>query len=199
MKRAIIAFAVVLLFGISAYAETDTKAAQKDQPGQGQQMMCPKMQQMQGQGWRRAPDEVPMMQQHGQGMEQGGQMSMMCPKMGQMMGHGMMAREMMQMMTDMLKMQQKMIRGLSPVEKKEMTAEIDKMMEKMEKMMSDTRGMMMHGMGGGMMGGMMGGGMAPQPEPEKGAIGSGKGTCAKTRTPASLIVHNINCSIWGFL
>jgi hypothetical protein len=167
MKRTIFVFAVVLLFGISsAYAETDTKAAQ---PGQGHQMMCPKMQQMQGQGMMQGAHQMPMMQQHGQGMEQGGQMSMMCPKMGQMMGHGMMAREMMQMMTDMLKMQQKMIRGLSPVEKKEMTAEIDKMMEKMGKMMSDTRGMMMHGMGGGMMGGMMGGGMAPQPESKKGA------------------------------
>jgi hypothetical protein len=158
MKRAIIVFAVVLLFGISAYAETDTKAAQKDQPAQGQQMMCPKMQQMQGQGM----------------MQGGHQMPMMCPKMGQGMGHGMMAREMMQMMTDMLKMQQKMIRGLSPVEKKEMTAEIDKMMEKLDKMMSDTRGMMMHGMGGGMGGGMMGGGMAPQPEMEKEAMDPAK-------------------------
>jgi hypothetical protein len=78
----------------------------------------------------------------------------------------------------MLKMQQKMIRGLSPVEKKEMTAEIDKMMEKMEKMTSDTRGMMMQGMGGmpgGMMGGgMMGGSMAPQPELEKGAMDPAK-------------------------
>jgi len=175
MKRTIIVFAVVLLFGISAYAETDTKAAQ---PEQGKQMMCPKMQQMQGQGMMQGAHQMPMMQQHGQGMEQGGQMSMMCPKMGQMMGHGMMAREMMQMMTDMLKMQQKMIRGLSPVEKKEMTAEIDKMMEKMEKMTSDTRGMMMQGMGGmpgGMMGGgMMGGSMAPQPELEKGAMDPAK-------------------------
>ena len=176
MKRAMIVCAVVLLFGISAYAETDTKA----EPGQGQQMMCPKMQEMQGQGMMKGAHQMPMMQ-HGQGMEQGGQqMQMMCPKMGQMMGHGMMAREMMQMMTDMLKMQQKMIRGLSPVEKKEMTAEIDKMMEKMEKMMSDTRGMMMHGMGGGMMGGMTGGSMAPQPELEKGAMDPAKEPAPKT-------------------
>jgi hypothetical protein len=170
MKRTMIALAVLFLFGISAYAETDTKASEQDHTGQGHQMMmCPKMQQMHGQGMAQGGMKCPMMQQHGQGMMQGG---MMCPKMGQMMGHGMMARDMMQMMTDMLKMQQKMLRGLSAVEKKEMTAEIDKMMDKMEKMMSDSRGMMMRGMGdmqGGMMGhGMMGGGMAPQVEPEKG-------------------------------
>ena len=119
MKKVIIALTVLLLFGISAYAETDAPAAEKGQMSQGQQMqmMCPKMQQMQGAGGEHQM-KCPMMQQHGQGMAQGGQMSMMCPRMGQMMGHGMMAREMMQMMTDMLKMQQKMIRGLSPVEKK---------------------------------------------------------------------------------
>jgi len=63
-----------------------------------------------------------------------------------MMGHGMMARDMMQMMTDVIKAQQKIIRGLSPVEKQEMMKEMDKMLEKIEKMMSDMRGMMMHGM-----------------------------------------------------
>jgi len=50
--------------------------------------------------------------------------------MGQMMGTGMMARDMMQMMTDMIKMQQKIIRGLSPVEKKEMMKDTDKMLRK---------------------------------------------------------------------
>jgi hypothetical protein len=81
---------------------------------------------------------------HGGEQMQG--MMQMCPKMGQMTGHGMIARDMMQMMTDVIRMQQKMIRGLSPVEKKEMMKETDKMLEKLEKMMSDMRGIMMHGM-----------------------------------------------------
>jgi hypothetical protein len=58
MKRLISAFAVMLLFCISAYAETDMPAKQQGQMGQGMMMgqaqqkhsMCPMMEQMHGQG-----------------------------------------------------------------------------------------------------------------------------------------------------
>ncbi|MEW6054813.1 MAG: hypothetical protein AB1552_13705 [Nitrospirota bacterium] len=50
------------------------------------------------------------------------------------------------MMKDILRMQKKIIRGLSANEKKEMTDNINGMIESIEKMISETRGMMMHRM-----------------------------------------------------
>jgi len=63
MKGLISACAVVLLFGISAYAETGMPAGHQGQMGQGMMMgqgqqmhsMCPKMQQMHGQGMGGGP------------------------------------------------------------------------------------------------------------------------------------------------
>jgi hypothetical protein len=130
---------VLFVWSVPVFAET---AAPQQKTGEaapqgGQEMKCPMMQ-MHGQGGQQMP------MAHGGEQMQG--MMQMCPKMGQMTGHGMIARDMMQMMTDVIRMQQKMIRGLSPVEKKEMMKETDKMLEKLEKMMSDMRGMMMRGM-----------------------------------------------------
>lgn len=133
MKKTIFFLTVIIMLTVSVHAETVGRQSETDpgmMTGHGQ-MMCPKMKQMQGQG-----------------MIQGGQQMMqMCHMMGRgIMGHGMMARDMMQIMTDMIKMQQKIIRGLSPVEKSEMVKDADKMLERLDKMMSDMRGMMMHGM-----------------------------------------------------
>ncbi len=132
MKKAAILLVVLVLCAWPLYAQTAPPHEQSGEapaPGGQMQMKCPMMQ-------------MPVMPagDQMQGMMQ------MCPRMGQMMGHGMMARDMMQMMTDVIKTQQKIIRGLSPVEKKEMMKETDKMLEQIEKMMSDMRGMMMHGM-----------------------------------------------------
>lgn len=135
MKYLVICLLAIFVFTAPLYAET---AAPQQQTGEA---AMPGGQQMQM--------KCPMMQMHSQGMMQGGQqmpMMQMGPKMGQMMGHGMMARDLMQMMMDIVKVQQKMIRGLSPVEKKEMMKEADKMIERLEGMMSDMRGMMKHGM-----------------------------------------------------
>jgi hypothetical protein len=146
MKTLVICLLVLFMWSVPLYAETTAPQQQTGEaaaPG-GPQMKCPMMQ-MHGQGTQ-GGQQMPMM--HG-GQQMQGMMEMcpkMCPKMGQMMGHGMMARDMMQMMTDMIRMQQKIIRGLSPVEKKEMMKDTDRMLDKMEKMMSDMRGMMMHGM-----------------------------------------------------
>lgn len=137
MKKVMLCFLMICIFTLPLYAETDAPQQQTGTAtlpcGQQAQMKCPMMQ---------SGPEMPMMHdgQQMQGMMQ------MCPRMGQMLGHGMMVRDMMQMMMDMIKMQQKMIRGLSPVEKKEMIKDADKMLERMEKMMSDMRGMVMHGM-----------------------------------------------------
>jgi len=139
MKTLVICLVLLFIWSIPVYAET---AAPQQQTGEaaGPQMKCPMMQ-MHGQEMQ-AGQQMPMM--HGGEQMQG--MMKMCPKMCPSMGHGMMAQDMMQMMTDVIRIQQKMIRGLSPVEKKEMMKETDRMLGKIEKMMSDMRGMMMHGM-----------------------------------------------------
>jgi hypothetical protein len=143
MKNLALCFLVLVIFTLPLYAETAATQQQTAETAapDGQQMKCPMMQ-MHGQG----SQQMPMM--HG-GEQMQGMMQMcpkMCPRMGQMMGHGMMARDMMQMMTDVIRMQQKIIRGLSPVEKKETMKDTERMLDRMEKMMSDMRGMMMHGM-----------------------------------------------------
>lgn len=146
MKKAIFCLAAVFVVATLLYAETAIPQQQTEVPSPpvGQQMKCPMMK-MHGQGMVQG-EQMPMM--HG-GQQMQGMMQMcprMCPRMGQMTGHGMVARDMMQMMTDVIKIQQKMIRGLSPIEKKEMMKDTEKMLEKVEKMMSDMRGMMMRGM-----------------------------------------------------
>lgn len=142
MKILMMCLFVLFLWSVPLSAEAPAPQEERGEaaaPG-GPQMKCPMMQ-MHGQGTQ-AGRQMPMM--HGGQQMQG--MMEMCPQMRQMMGHGMMARDMMQMMTDIIRMQQKIIRGLSPVEKKEMMKDTDRMLDKIEKMMSDMRGMMMHGM-----------------------------------------------------
>jgi hypothetical protein len=108
--------------------------------GEGQKMPmmnCPKMQQMQGQGMMQGGQQMPMMQ-------------MCMPMMQHMMGQNLLAKDMMYMMTDIMKMQKKIISGVNPSEKKEMLKELDKMMDRMDRMMSDMR-CSCKMMGGGMM------------------------------------------------
>jgi hypothetical protein len=88
--------------------------------------------------------------QAGHGMMGGEQM----PMMEHMKTHGMMMQDMMQMMTDIMKMQKRIVAGVKPAEKKEMLNELTGMMGRMEKMMSEMKGMMSQGMMQGMMGGM---------------------------------------------
>jgi hypothetical protein len=104
------------------------KPMKQEAMGEGQQMpmMCPKMQQMQGQGMMQGGPQMPMMQ-------------MCMPMMQHMMGQNLLAKDMMYMMTDIMKIQKKIISGVSPSEKKEMLKELDKMMDKMDRMMSDMR------------------------------------------------------------
>ena len=141
MKKLIICIAIVVTFTVSAYAQTGSATNEGQQNpmtgcgcskmqqmpmkqgamGEGQQMpmMCPKMQQMQGQGMMQGGQQMPMMQH--------------------MMGQNLLAKDMMYMMTDIMKMQKKIISGVNPSEKKEMLKELDKMMDRMDRMMSDMR------------------------------------------------------------
>ncbi len=126
---------VAVLLCSPVYAETAAPEQQQGdtsvRPGQQGPMKCPKMEM----------EKQEMMM----GAHQMQCMSQMSPMMGGMMGHGMMARDLMQMMADVVKMQQKMIRGLSPVEKREMQKETDRMLDRIEKMMSEMRWMMLRG------------------------------------------------------
>jgi hypothetical protein len=146
MKKVTITLMILLMFSISAYAETGMQGGRQDQMGQG--MMMDKGQQM--------PMNCPKMQKmHGEGMMQGGQQM---PMMNQMMGHGMMMQDMMQMMMDIMNMQEQIINGVKASEKKVMLEKIKDMKAKMQNKMT-----MSHCMMGSMMGGsmcpMMGGGM----------------------------------------
>lgn len=123
MKRLAIIFAVLLVFSVSAHAQTSegSKPEQKRQvghsmAGDGMMSMCKDM------------------------------MGERMPMMKHMMGHGMMMHDMMYIMMDMMKMQQKILRGVNPDEQKELISQMNKMMEKMEKMMSEMPGMMRGGM-----------------------------------------------------
>ena len=71
-----------------------------------------------------------------------GMMSMM----KQMMSDGMMKKEMMQMMMEMMNMQEKMMKGPKAAEKKQMMKDMAQMKEKMQKMMSMPMPMDMTGM-----------------------------------------------------
>src|SRR4030067_1807300 len=161
MRKLIICIAIVVTFTVTAYAQTGSatnEGQQNPMTGCG----CSKMQQMQShrmmQGTQQMPMEqsmmgegqkMPMMncpkmqQMQGQGMMQGGQqmpmMQMCMPMMQHMMGQNLLAKDMMYMMTDIMKMQKKIISDVSPSEKKETLKELDKMMEKMDSMMSDMR------------------------------------------------------------
>ena len=154
MRKLIICIAIVVTFTVTAYAQTGSatnEGQQNPMTGCG----CSKMQQMQSHGMMQGTQQMPMEQSM---MGEGQQMPMMnCPKMQQMQGQGMMqggqqmpmmqhmmgqnllAKDMMYMMTDIMKMQKKIISGVNPSEKKEMLKELDKMMDRMDRMMSDMR------------------------------------------------------------
>src|SRR4030067_2830224 len=154
MRKLIICIAIVVTFTVTAYAQTGSatnEGQQNPMTGCG----CSKMQQMQSHGMMQGTQQMPMEQSM---MGEGQKMPMMnCPKMQQMQGQGMMqggpkmpimqhmmgqnllAKDMMYMMTDIMKMQKKIISGVNPSEKKEMLKELDKMMDKMDRMMSDMR------------------------------------------------------------
>ena len=79
------------------------------------------------------------MKQQGMKMDEGmiKQMMEKCqPMMKQMMGDGMMKKEMMQIMMDLMNMQEKMMKGPKAAEKKQMMMDMSQMKEKMQKMMS---------------------------------------------------------------
>jgi len=78
------------------------------------------------------------MKQQGMKMDEGmmKQMREKCqPMMKQMMGDGIMKKEMMQMMMEMMNMQEKMMKGPKAAEKKQMMKDMARMKEKMQKMM----------------------------------------------------------------
>jgi hypothetical protein len=75
------------------------------------------------------------MKQQGMKMDEG-MMEKCQPMMKQMMGDGMMKKEMMQMMMEMMNMQEKMMKGPKAAEKKQMMKAMAQMKEKMQKMMS---------------------------------------------------------------
>lgn len=87
------------------------------------------------------------MKQQGMKMDEGMMKQMMekCqPMMKQMMGEGMMKKEMMQIMMEMMNIQEKMMKGTKAAEKKRMMKDMAQMKEKMQKMMKgtmDTTGM----------------------------------------------------------
>ena len=135
MKKLLIVLMGLFVFSVPAYAQMGMTGGQQGQMGQGMmmgegqqmQMMCPKMQQMPGQGMMQGGQQMPMMQ---------------------MMGQGMMMQDMMQMMMDMMNMQEKMMMGVKAADKKKMAKDITQMKEKMQKMMSMCKGMIMGGMMG---------------------------------------------------
>jgi hypothetical protein len=144
MKKLVMALAIMLIFSISGYAETEMQGqmGQGMMMGQGHQMPmnCPKMQQMQGHEMTMGGHKMPMM--------------------NQMMGHGMMMQDMMQMMMDIINMQEQIVNGVKASDKKVMLDKVKDMKAKMQNKMT-----MCHCMMGSMMGGancpMMGGGMCP--------------------------------------
>jgi len=138
MKRLAICLVAVFILAIPVYAGTVITEEQTENARvQGtDQMKCPTMR-MRGQCMMQGGQQMPIMHAV--------QRMQTCPGEGQIMWHGIMARDMMQIMTDIIKMQEKMIRGLSPVEKIEMQKDTGKMIEKLEIMMSEIRGMMMRG------------------------------------------------------
>src|SRR4030042_459717 len=76
------------------------------------------------------------MEQQGMKMDEGMMKQMMekCqPMMKQMVGDGMMKKEMMQMMMEIMNMQEKMMKGPKAAEKKQMMKDMDGMKEKMKK------------------------------------------------------------------
>src|SRR4030043_1280939 len=79
------------------------------------------------------------MKQQGMKMDEGmmkQKMEKCQPMMKQMMGDGMMKKEMMQMMMEMMNMQEKMMKGPNAAERKQMIKGMAQMKGKMQKMMS---------------------------------------------------------------
>jgi hypothetical protein len=150
MKKVTITLMILLIFSISAYAETGMQGSQQGQMGQGMMM---------GQG-QQMPMNCPKMQQMpGHEMTMGGHQM---PMMNQMMGQGMMMQDIMQMMMDVMNMQEQIVNGVKASEKKMMLEKIKDMKTKMQNKMT-----MCHCMMGSMMGGMMGGMMGQQPAAAK--------------------------------
>lgn len=118
MKRLMIVLAVLFVFSASAYAQMGMTGGATSGEQKGEMKPCGMM--------MSEEQQMPMCQQ-------------------MMMGQNMMMKDMMQMMTEMLKIQQKMMRGLSPLEKKEIAKELETMIRNMDKMMSEMRGMVMQG------------------------------------------------------
>ncbi len=119
MRRMTLAFIIVLVLAVTAYAEMGgmgTMGGSQGQTepgmkmGEGMKMMCPKMQEMQG----------------GQRMQQ-------CSAVG---------KDMMQTMMDIMDNQEKIIMGLKPEEKEDMVRNIRQMKGKMQGMMSMCKDMM---------------------------------------------------------
>ncbi len=123
MKRIVIALLVLLISGISAYAQPHGMMGGGMMGEQKGEMKPPCMMMDEKQ-------QMPMMQ-------------MCMPMMKQMMGHGMMMNDMMQMMMNMMDMQEKMMKGMKADEKRQMMKDMSQMKEKMRKMMSMRMGMMM--------------------------------------------------------
>ena len=136
MKKIIVLLIMLCVCSAIAYAQM-SPATMGEQKG----MMC-QQGMMMGEGKQMPTMNCPKMQQ-GQGMMQ------YCP---QMMGQGMMMKDIMQMMMDMMKMQEKLLKGVKGHEKQQAMKDMTQMKEKIQNMMSMCKCMMM----GGMMGGMMG-------------------------------------------
>src|SRR4030043_1142454 len=135
MKKLLIVLMGLFVFSVPAYAQMGMTGGQQGQMGQGMmmgegqqmQMMCPKMQQMPGQGMMQGGQQMPMMQ---------------------MMGQGMMMQDMMQMMMDMMNMQEKMMLGVRAADNKKVAKDIAKMKGNVDVYMSMCKGRRVGGMRG---------------------------------------------------
>jgi len=110
MKKLIIVPVILLAFASFAYAQMGMtgglQEGMKMGEGQPMQMMCPKMQQMQGQGIMQGGKQMQMMQ----------------------------CQDMMQIITGMMDIQEKMLTGVKPEEKDKMMQDMKQMKEKMQEM-----------------------------------------------------------------
>ncbi|HMK49824.1 MAG TPA: hypothetical protein VK435_07210 [Thermodesulfovibrionales bacterium] len=167
MKKLTVACIFVLVLAVAAYAQMGGMGGMGG--GMGGGMATGQGQPGQGQGMN---------------MGTGQQMQMMCPKMGgqmpgmagqgqmpgmqgmQMQQCGMMDRDMMQMMTDIMDNQEKIVMGLKPSEKENMLSSIRQLKQKMQGMMTTCQG-------------TMGAPMAP-PAPAPAPAPDGKEAPAKT-------------------
>lgn len=138
MKILVTLLATVLAFAITAQAQTtDTKPQASQQPSQGDQQMQTGCRMMGGSGMG------------GGGMTGGKMCGMMGGgKMGCMMNHGAMTRDVLDVVTEILKMQQKVVEGVKPSDKDALLKEIARLLAKVEQMQKTAHSMpmMMHNM-----------------------------------------------------